>query len=464
MGKMKEEEEELDFAEAEAKYEIMEKVGSGAYGTVCAARERSTERLFAVKKVENAFKHKAFARRTLREVKILRMLQHENIVGLHEILRPTDPVNFRDVYMVFELMETDLASIIKSDQALSNEHCQFFTYQLLRGLKYLHSCGIIHRDLKPRNLLVNSNCDLKICDFGLSRVDLGEHQRRMGRSVVNMTDYVATRWYRAPEVILSWVRYTESIDMWAAGCILAELCGRRPIFPGADSGKQIESIAKTLGRPTRDDIALVQKEKCRAFLKALPRKPTRSFKALYPDIDPWASDLLSKLIIWNPDYRLDATAALEHPYLQELHCPEDEPVGNKVQPAAFEFDNHALEVDPLRILILDEMRRYNEIDTIDLPKNVLQLTVPAVPFLELETKLDETKLEDKESESERDEGYGWGAESKKNVSSKTTMIKPNHIKGASPNNNSINRQNSLEDQTVMDALRHTETKMSEILL
>ena len=134
---------------------------------------------------------------------------------------------FDELYVVTPLMETDLAQIIKSKQELNDEHVQFFLYQILRGLKYIHSCGVIHRDLKPRNLLVNSNCDLKICDFGLARVNTST---LMTKSAI-LTDYICTRWYRAPEVILSWKQYTAAIDVWSVGCILAELIRRKPLMP-----------------------------------------------------------------------------------------------------------------------------------------------------------------------------------------------------------------------------------------
>jgi serine/threonine protein kinase len=150
-------------------------------------------------------------------------------LGIKTILKPDSRKEFNEIYVVSELMETDLTQVIKSNQPLSDEHIQFFLYQTLRGLKYMHSAGILHRDLKPRNLLVNSNCDLKICDFGLARAVIPLFQTQ---SAV-MTDYIATRWYRAPEVILSWKKYSTAIDVWSVGCILAELITRKPLLPAS---------------------------------------------------------------------------------------------------------------------------------------------------------------------------------------------------------------------------------------
>ena len=216
--------------EVDKRYEVIDPVGSGAYGVVVAAKDVEAEEennLVAIKKIEKAFEHKVFAQRTLRELKILRLLQHDNVIGIKTLLQPKNRKDFNEIYVVSELMETDLAQIIKSNQPLSDDHIQFFLYYLLRGLKYIHSAGILHRDLKPRNLLVNSNCDLKICDFGLARADIPYFQTQ---SAI-MTDYIATRWYRAPEVILSWKRYTSAIDVWSVGCLLAELITRKPLLP-----------------------------------------------------------------------------------------------------------------------------------------------------------------------------------------------------------------------------------------
>lgn len=162
--------------EVDKRYEIIDPVGSGAYGVVVASKDLEAEdpenNLVAIKKIEKAFEHKVFAQRTLRELKIMRLMQHDNVIGIKTILKPRTRQEFKEIYVVTELMETDLAQIIKSNQPLSDDHIQFFMYQILRGLKYIHSAGILHRDLKPRNLLVNSNCDLKICDFGLARADI----------------------------------------------------------------------------------------------------------------------------------------------------------------------------------------------------------------------------------------------------------------------------------------------------
>ncbi|KFR07705.1 Mitogen-activated protein kinase 7, partial [Opisthocomus hoazin] len=174
----------------------------------------------AIKKIPNAFDVVTNAKRTLRELKILKHFKHDNIIGIKDILKPTVPYGeFRSVcvpwtpgfpprYVVLDLMESDLHQIIHSSQPLTLEHVRYFLYQLLRGLKYIHSANVLHRDLKPSNLLVNENCELKIGDFGMAR-GLGAdpcHAKAF------LTEYVATRWYRAPELLLSLHRYTRATD------------------------------------------------------------------------------------------------------------------------------------------------------------------------------------------------------------------------------------------------------------
>jgi serine/threonine protein kinase len=174
--------------DVDVRYDVLDVVGQGAYGVVCAAHDAVAGEAVAIKKIANAFEHATYTKRTLREIRLLRLLRHDNIVRLKTLLPPVKSDGFRDLYIISDLLETDLSSVIKSPQPLSDEHVQFFIYQVLRGVKFLHTCTppVTHRDLKPRNLLVNSNCDLKICDFGLARVDV------QSSSAAAMTDYVAT--------------------------------------------------------------------------------------------------------------------------------------------------------------------------------------------------------------------------------------------------------------------------------
>ncbi|RZB53425.1 mitogen-activated protein kinase homolog MMK2-like isoform X2 [Glycine soja] len=210
-------------------------VGRGAYGIVCAAVNAETREEVAIKKVGNAFDNRIDAKRTLREIKLLRHMDHENVIALKDIIRPPQRDNFNDVYIVYELMDTDLHQIIRSNQQLTDDHCRYFLYQLLRGLKYVHSANVLHRDLKPSNLLLNANCDLKIADFGLARTT---------SETDFMTEYVVTRWYRAPELLLNCSEYTAAIDIWSVGCILGEIITRQPLFPGKDYVHQLRLITE----------------------------------------------------------------------------------------------------------------------------------------------------------------------------------------------------------------------------
>ena len=340
----------------DARYSILDSVGQGAYGIVCAARDDKEDSLVAIKKMEKIFEHATFTKRTLRELIILREMHHENIIGLKTILRPINPHTFEEIYVVFELMETDLSSIIKSPQPLYDEHVQFFLYQILRGLKYIHSCNIIHRDLKPRNLLVNSNCDLKICDFGLARVDLKESRKK----TTVMTDYIATRWYRPPEIILSWKTYTKAIDLWSVGCIFGELLGRQPMFPGSDSQTQIKLIMDFLGTPSEEDMSQIKQPKAKSYLSNLPKREPIDAKTIFPDVkNDDAIDLLRKLLIFNPAKRYTAEDALKHPYLAALHCPDDEPVGKPIPPSVMDWEEHFLTLEEYRKLMVNEIKHAN---------------------------------------------------------------------------------------------------------
>ena len=217
------------------KYSLIRPIGHGAYGVVISAQDKDLDRKVAIKKVPRAFEDPVDAKRILREIKLMRKFVHENVIRIIDIIPPAPNADdFDDIYIVQDLMETDLHRIIYSKQSLSIDHVQYFVYQILRGLKYIHSANVLHRDLKPSNLLLNSNCDLKICDFGLAR-GVEDEQK-------DLTEYVVTRWYRAPEIMLACQEYTKAIDMWSVGCIFAELLARSPLFPGEDYIAQLRLI------------------------------------------------------------------------------------------------------------------------------------------------------------------------------------------------------------------------------
>uniref|UniRef100_A0AAZ1XL78 mitogen-activated protein kinase n=1 Tax=Oreochromis aureus TaxID=47969 RepID=A0AAZ1XL78_OREAU len=224
--------------EVPERYQRLTPVGSGAYGSVCSAIDMETGLKVAVKKLSRPFQSIVHAKRTYRELRLLKHMKHENVIGLLDVFTPaTSLKDFTDVYLVTHLMGADLNNIVKC-QKLTDDHVQFLIYQILRGLKYIHSAGIIHRDLKPSNLAVNEDCELKILDFGLARHTDDE-----------MTGYVATRWYRAPEIMLNWMHYNMTVDIWSVGCIMAELLTGRALFPGTDHINQLQHILRLTGTP-----------------------------------------------------------------------------------------------------------------------------------------------------------------------------------------------------------------------
>jgi serine/threonine protein kinase len=246
-------------------------------------------------------------------------------------------------------MDTDLHQIIRSPQELTDPHFQFFVYQILKGLKYVHSAGVLHRDLKPSNLLVNASCDLKIGDFGLARTSTESNNF--------MTEYVVTRWYRAPELLLSCDSYDAAIDVWSVGCILGELLARKPILPGKDYIDQLKLIIRTLGTPSDEELEFISASKARSYIKALPWSTAPNLMKMFPGASPDAVDLLSKMLQFDPRKRITVEEALAHPWLAELHNIEQEPTAA----AAFKFDFEEQKMDEaeLRRMVAEEMQQYS---------------------------------------------------------------------------------------------------------
>jgi len=340
------------------RYVVECQIGQGAYGKVFAATDLSRPRkrrcvpshkdndstntrnncqiicpTVAIKHVPITDPQPITLCRLLRETKCLRMLQHENVIRHRELVctNSTASSGLRSLEIVSDLMESNLSQIIRSHQALTDTHVQFFTYQILRALKYIHSANLVHRDIKPSNCLVNTNCDLRLCDFGLARyvgptADKPEGQQELDFCV--MSDYVATRWYRPPEIVLGKsgkntqpFKNPFGVDIWAVGCILAELMFRRPLFPGRDQWDQYRLVA-SLGNGKSTHQA--RKDKLQEMISR--------------EVSPLALDLLTFLLHPDPLQRPSAADALQHPYLAELHDPTDEPVFAANVNLAQEFD------------------------------------------------------------------------------------------------------------------------------
>lgn len=330
--------------ETTSRYSDLNPIGMGAFGLVCSAKDTLTNQNVAIKKVMKPFSTPILAKRTYRELKLLNHLRHENLISLEDIfLSPLE-----DIYFVTDLQGTDLNRLLTS-RPLEKQFVQYFLYQILRGLKYVHSAGVIHRDLKPSNILVNENCDLKICDFGLARVQDPQ-----------MTGYVSTRYYRAPEIMLTWQKYDTEVDIWSVGCIFAEMIEGKPLFPGKDHVHQFSIITELLGSPPSGVIDTICSENTLKFVQSLPYRDPIPLTERFKDVEPDAVDLLSKMLVFDPRKRITAAEALSHPYLAPYHDPTDEPVAE--EKFDWSFNNADLPVENWKIMMYSEILDFHEIE------------------------------------------------------------------------------------------------------
>jgi len=258
---------------------------------------------------------------------------HDNIIKLLNVLKAE---NDRDIYLVFEYMETDLHAVIRAG-ILEDIHKQFIMYQLLKAIKYMHSANVLHRDIKPSNLLLNSECFLKVADFGLARSIATLENDNEANPV--LTDYVATRWYRAPEILLGSTKYTKGVDVWSVGCILGELLGGKPMFPGTSTMNQLDRIIEISGRPSSDDIEAVKSPFAATMLESLPQSSPKSLQEMFPQASPEALDILKQMLQFNPNKRITAEKALAHPYVAQFHNPAAEPKCEKEIKIAIDDDH-----------------------------------------------------------------------------------------------------------------------------
>ncbi|KAK3259506.1 mitogen-activated protein kinase, partial [Cymbomonas tetramitiformis] len=343
-----------EFSEAR-RYTILEKIGKGSYGVVCAALDNHTGKRVAIKKIKNVFDNDADATRVLREIKLLRLLQHPGIVKILHVMLPPNQRDFHELFIVFEIMESDLHNVIQAnDISVLAQHQRHIMYQMLCALKHIHTAGVFHRDLKPKNILINSNGSIRICDFGLARLCYDVAQ------TVFWTDYVATRWYRAPELCGSFfTKYTPAIDIWSIGCIFAELAEGRPLFPGHHVLHQLQLITSLLGTPSAETISKVRNDKARRFLSSMrPRSPV-PFRSYFKNCDDRLLDLLSRILQFDPSKRPTVEEALQDPVFDGIRRGTYEGSAKPISKIAFEFENRKLRKSDIKELIYEEILNYH---------------------------------------------------------------------------------------------------------
>ncbi|KAJ0407536.1 hypothetical protein P43SY_006854 [Pythium insidiosum] len=342
------------------RYQLIRAIGHGAYGVVIAASDQVTGNSVAIKNIPKTFDDLVDAKRIVREIRLMRHLRHPNVVTVTDLMRPPSLATFEDTYIVTDLMETDLHRVINSQEPLSPDHIAYVTYQMLCALRYIHSAQILHRDIKPSNVLINRDCLVKICDFGLAR---GFDVTPEGDTAMDqaLTEYVVTRWYRAPELLLA-SRYSTAIDVWSVGCILVEMFLRKPVFPGHDHVHQLNLILQTVGSPSPADMGFITNAKAKRWILKQPQHAGKSLANVCPSAPPEAIDLMTKLLAFDPRKRLSVDDAIAHPFLAAYRQPEME--GTAAAPFDFSFEmedgaKKTLDKDMLRQLIFEDICHFH---------------------------------------------------------------------------------------------------------
>ena len=290
-------------------YEKFERIGNGTFGIVYKAMNKKTKEIVALKKIMLETENEGIPSSALREISLLREITHENVIFLKDLV-----IEKKNIYLVIECLEQDLKSKLKSlpeDKFLKPLEIKHLLYQLLNGLAAIHSKRIMHRDLKPQNILLDSKLNLKITDFGLART--------FTIPIRSYTHEVVTLWYRAPEILLGSYEYSTPIDIWSIGCIFVEMATKKALFPGDSEIDQIFRIFRILGTPNEENWPGVTSLK--DFKKSFPIWKNQNISDLFNsnlNMEEKGIDLLMKMLRFNPDERISAKNALEHPYFNEI--------------------------------------------------------------------------------------------------------------------------------------------------
>lgn len=383
-------------------YEVVRQIGSGSYGTVCEAFKVSTREQVAIKRISGIFDTPFITKRYLREISILTCLNHPNVLKIRDILKPPNLESFNELYIVMEYAPSDLSKLLKSPFSLQGDHIQLILYNILCGLNYIHSANLLHRDLKPENILMYHDCEVKICDFGLSRAipdsEADSHSqnssiaRKLGQASPirrrTMTAHVVTRWYRAPELILLEKSYGKPIDIWSMGCIIGELCGmieentpyytyRGPLLRGNScyplspknvkepehqsavrESDQLNLILELIGTPSDSEINFIRDKQTATYLKSFRRHESISLSDIYPYSCSDVIGLMECMLQFDPRKRINVERALSLQYFDSIRD------FSKEKEADFniylEFEDKEVETgEELRTYFLKEIAKFN---------------------------------------------------------------------------------------------------------
>ena len=334
-------------------------LGRGSFGVVCTAFDKVRNETIAIKRIRPFANDEWDARHTLREIRLMKLLgRHPNVIALYDLSVFEEK---SELYMYMELMDCDLHRIIQSKQPLNDMHYKCFARQMLEGIKAMHKVGVFHRDLKPGNILVSKDCQLRITDFGLAR--FMDEETLLGQNRQNpLTEYVVTRWYRCPELLLSPnLPYDAAIDIWSIGCIIGELIKRKPLFPGKSHANQVQLILEVRGYKGPRDVGFELSSEASSFLDRRCKYPGKSLTSFIPQVTDSSLRLLEQLLQLNPKLRPTAEQALQFDYVNDAQLMCDysdvESTPRRVDERFFDFEREDYKLEELQQMVRDEVRK-----------------------------------------------------------------------------------------------------------